>query len=50
MKTSVLEIVEAVAVCAWLLFPVVLEILSDYPPRRKEKPPRQARGVRLVNH
>ena len=38
MNTSVLEVVEAVAVCAWLLFPVVAAFLMDYPrrtPRRK---------------
>ena len=48
MEASALEIVEAVAVCAWLLSPVVLAFLMDRPPR-KEKPPRRCAGVRFVN-
>lgn len=48
MDHSPLEIVEAVAVCAWLLFPVLLALVMDRPPRR-EKPPRSCAGVRLVN-
>ena len=45
MKTSVLEVVEAVAVCAWLLLPVVAAFLMDYPRR---KSPRKSCGN--VNH
>ncbi len=48
MDRSTLEIIGAVAVYVWLLFPVALAFLLDYPPRRKE--PRRARGVRFVNH
>lgn len=47
---NAVEIVEAVAVCVWLLFPVVLALLLEYPPRRREKEPRRACGVRFVNH
>ena len=48
MKASKREIIEAVAVCAWLMSPVVLAFLMDRPPR-KEKPPRRCAGVRLAN-
>ena len=50
MDRSTLEIAGAVAVCVWLLFPVVLALLLEYPPRRREKEPRRACGVRFVNH
>ena len=48
MKASTIEIIEAVAVCVWLMSPVLLAFLMDRPPR-KEKPPRRCAGVRLAN-
>ena len=43
--STVAEIVETVAVCCWLLFPLVLVILSDLPQNDR---PRRSRGS--VNH
>lgn len=46
MKASALEIVEAVAVCAWLSLPLLLAVFDDC--LRRERSARKRRGH--VNH